>query len=125
MPPCHHTQDTEIKETRNFKEELQSHPPASVLKDQTNSKDTNPGVKGKDESLKQKEEESLQTLIAELHANLLSVILSDSQSFPRETLIGDHVAVTVAALLGLSNYQPTQLKKSRGKDDDYICDSSR
>lgn len=58
-----------------------------------------------------------QTLIAKLHANLLSVILSDSQSFPRETLTSDHVAVTVAALLGLSNYKPTQLKK-RGKGEE-------
>lgn len=73
----------------------------------------------KRESMKLEDEEEVdfQTLIAKLHANLLSVILSDSQSFPRETLTSDHVAVTVAALLGLSNYKPTQLKK-RGKGEE-------
>ena len=53
-------------------------------------------------------------LISKLHANILSVILSDSQSFPRDTLTSDHIAVTVAALLGLSRHQPAQLKR-RGK----------
>jgi hypothetical protein len=59
-------------------------------------------------------EEDFQTLISKLHANILSVILSDSQSFPRDTLTSDHIAVTVAALLGLSRHQPAQLKR-RGK----------
>ena len=59
-------------------------------------------------------EEDFQMLISKLHANILSVILSDSQSFPRDTLTSDHIAVTVAALLGLSRHQPAQLKR-RGK----------
>lgn len=110
LAPCHHKQDATPKGSHNVKEtkfELQSH----SIKDQTHSNGSTSNAGGKETSVKP---EDFQTLIAKLHANLLSVILSDSQSFPRETLVGDHVAVTVAALLGLSNYQPTQLKK-RGK----------
>ena len=60
---------------------------------------------------------NIQSLIAKLHANLLSVILSDSQLFPHDTLTSDHVAMTVAALLRLSNHQPlvAQIKKKAGK----------
>ena len=65
-------------------------------------------------TMQEDETVNFKTLIAKLHANLLSVILSDSQSFPHETLTSDHVAMTVAALLGLSNHHPTQLKR-RGK----------
>ena len=65
------------------------------------------------ESVGEKETD-FQALISKLHANILSVVLSDSQSFPRESLVSDHVAVTVAALLGLSQHQPTQLRK-RGR----------
>lgn len=78
---------------------------------QSAGNDGTENVKTKDEAM------DFQTLMAKLHANLLSVILSDSQSFPHETLTSDHVAVIVAALLGLSNHQPTQLKK-RGKGEE-------
>ena len=61
------------------------------------------------------EEKEFHTLVAKLHANLLSVVLSDSQSFSRDTLTSDHIAVSVAALLGLSNHQPAQLKRRGGK----------
>lgn len=107
LAPCHHKQDATPKGSQETIFELQSH----SIKDQTHSNGSTSNAGGKETSVKP---EDFQTLIAKLHANLLSVILSDSQSFPRETLVGDHVAVTVAALLGLSNYQPTQLKK-RGK----------
>lgn len=60
-------------------------------------------------------EMNFQMLVAKLHANLLSVILSDSQLFPHGTLTSDHVAVTVAALLGLSKHTTLAQRKKRGK----------
>ena len=69
---------------------------------------------GRESTKSEGEAVDFRALVAKLHANLLSVVLSDSQSFPRETLTGDHMAVTVAALLGLSHHQPAQLRK-RGK----------
>ena len=72
------------------------------------------GKEGEGKDKKSSQDEDFRTLVSQLHANILSVILSDSQSFPRDTLTSDHIAVTVAALLGLSRHQPAQLKK-RGK----------
>ena len=88
----------------------------SVVSASTPTEEQKPStVKESVQSTKQEDETvNFKTLIAKLHANLLSVILSDSQSFPHETLTSDHVAMTVAALLGLSNHHPTQLKR-RGK----------
>ena len=58
-------------------------------------------------------ESDMATLVAHLHASLLSVILSNSKSFQRGSLTSDHIAVVVAALLGFSCHQPQQLVKKK------------
>lgn len=84
------------------------------------SKATNctPGVtKGDGGAMAGEKESDFQSLVAQLHASLLSVILSSSQSFQHGSLTSDHIAVIVAALLGFSKHQPQQLKRRRvGKE---------
>ena len=58
-------------------------------------------------------ESDMASLVAHLHASLLSVILSNSQSFQHGSLTSDHIAVVVAALLGFSCHQPQQLVKRK------------
>ena len=122
LAPCDHTQrDSETflrpakdpKSTEASDTVATTTPIAEDTVKQTAVKDEKESVQsakveGKEEAL------DFQTLMVKLHANLLSVILSDSQSFLHGTLTSDHVAVIVAALLGLSKHQPMQLKK-RGK----------
>ena len=54
---------------------------------------------GKNDSLR---EEKFATLVAKLHANILSVILSHSQSFGYRSLVSDDIAVIMATLLAFS-----------------------
>jgi hypothetical protein len=117
LAPCDHTRHDREDQTEGSLKDFKLHEGSKSVvpactptekRKQTTMKETMQSTKLEDEVV------NFQTLIAKLHANLLSVILSDSQSFPHETLTSDHVAMTVAALLGLSNHHPTQLKR-RGK----------
>lgn len=115
LEPCDsHTKDTTGDQSEGAQKDSKLHEASkSVVSVSTPTEEqkqstTNESTKQEDKTV------DFKTLIARLHANLLSVILSDSQSFPHETLTSDHVAMTVAALLGLSNHHPTQLKR-RGK----------
>ena len=47
-------------------------------------------------------EEKFASLVAKLHANILSVILSHSQSFGYRSLVSDDIAVIMATLLAFS-----------------------
>ena len=47
-------------------------------------------------------EEKFASLVAKLHANILSVILSHSQSFGYRSLVSDNIAVIMATLLAFS-----------------------
>ena len=49
-------------------------------------------------------ERTLETLVSELHANLLSVILSHPTSFRQHSLTSDNLAVVVAALLSFRQH---------------------
>lgn len=116
LAPCYHHPDQppeELQKKSLVDDKVGAKNPESIPTVGCSS-GRDPLVKGGKESEGKKSGEDFQTLISKLHANLLSVILSDSQSFLRDTLTSDHIAVTVAALLGLSHHQPAQLKK-RGK----------
>lgn len=127
LAPCyHHTSGPTTSEKIYHKSLLKKTVPESEISNGTSSStittERDRLVK-EEEKKKERNDESkvddetiidYRTLVAKLHANLLSVVLSDAQSFPRDTLTSDHIAVTVAALLGLSHHQPAQLLKKRG-----------
>ena len=118
LAPCYHPPDHSKPHQNSLREtpvELLLEKPSENLAGKYNisgkvfdNKDIKSDSEGKEEAV------DFRTQMAKLHANLLSVVLSDSQSFAHDTLTSDHIAVTVAALLGLSRHQPAHLKR-RGK----------
>ena len=124
LAPCHHAKSTSedtstgtVENNSTQRKTLTTAASPSSTGTDTIASSVENG-KERDKSNKQAghEEMSFQTLVSKLHANLLSAILSDSQLFLHDTFTSDHVAVTVAALLGLSNHigTLTQLRR-RGR----------
>ena len=59
-------------------------------------------------------EGTTETLVSELHANLLSVILSHPTSFGQHSLTSDNLAVVVAALLGFRQQLQARTRDTGG-----------
>ena len=88
----------------------------------TSNSDMAPGFNRSSEISSQREDK-FGSLMAKLHANILSVILSHSQSFGYRSLSSDDIAVVIATLLAFSQ----QLSQSRsrgggtGNGGDVLC----